>query len=136
MDKIINILFWLLAILSPVNGVMMTMVFLILVDFITGSYASYKNKVPISSERISNTISKFFIYNLVILASFLLETFIVDEVPFLKIIAGFIAITEIKSILENFNKIYGIDLFKALVSMLRSGGISETINTISKEGKK
>lgn len=136
MDKIISMAFWLLTILSPINGVMMTMVFLILVDFITGSYASYKRKIPISSERISNTISKFFIYNLVILASFLLETFIVDEVPFLKIIAGFVAITEIKSILENFNKIYGIDLFKALVSLLKSGGLSDTISNLSKEGKK
>ncbi|WP_299434384.1 phage holin family protein [uncultured Aquimarina sp.] len=136
MDKIISMAFWLLTILSPINGVMMTMVFLILVDFITGSYASYKRKIPISSERIGNTISKFFIYNLVILASFLLETFIVDEVPFLKIIAGFVAITEIKSILENFNKIYGIDLFKALVSLLKSGGLSDTISSISKEGKK
>ncbi|AXT52654.1 hypothetical protein D1818_18105 [Aquimarina sp. BL5] len=136
MDKIISMVFWLLTILSPVNGVMMTMVFLILVDFITGSYASYKNKIPISSQGIGNTISKFFIYNLVILASFLLETFIVDEVPFLKIIAGFVAITEIKSILENFNKIYGIDLFKALMTLMKSGGISETINSISKEGKK
>ncbi|MDH7447691.1 phage holin family protein [Aquimarina sp. 2201CG14-23] len=136
MDKIISMTFWLLTILSPVHGVMITMVFLILVDFITGSYASYKNKIPISSQRIGNTISKFFIYNLVILASFLLETFIVDEVPFLKIIAGFIAITEIKSILENFNKIYGVDLFKALVSLLKIGGLSETISSLSKEGKK
>ncbi|AXT56679.1 phage holin family protein [Aquimarina sp. MMG015] len=136
MDKIISMVFWLLTILSPVNGVMMTMVFLILVDFITGSYAAYKNKIPISSERIGNTISKFFIYNLVILASFLLEEYIVNEVPFLKIIAGFVAITEIKSILENFNKIYGLDLFRALVSLLKSGDLSDTIRAISKEGKK
>ncbi|KAA1245385.1 phage holin family protein [Aquimarina sp. RZ0] len=136
MDKIMNIIFWLLTILSPVNGVMLTMVFLIFVDFITGWYASYKNKLPISSLRISNTVSKFFIYNLVILASFLLEKFIVDEIPFLKIIAGFIAITEIKSILENFNKIYGIDLFKALIGTLKSGGLSDTLKGLPKDGKK
>jgi len=136
MDKIISLLFWLFTILSPVNGVMITMVFLIIVDFITGLYASYKHKIPINSERIGNTISKFFIYNLVILASFLLEKFIVEEVPFLKIIAGFIAITEIKSILENFNKIYGVDLFKALIKLLRIGGLSDAFDSLSKEGKK
>jgi len=77
-----------------------------------------------------------FIYNLVILASYLLETFIVNEIPFLKIIAGFIAITEIKSILENFNKIYGIDLFRALVNLLKTGGLAETLTSLSKERKK
>ncbi|OED45607.1 hypothetical protein AB832_01340 [Flavobacteriaceae bacterium (ex Bugula neritina AB1)] len=136
MDKIMSLLFWLFTILSPVNGVMMTMVFLILVDFITGSYASYKHKIPISSQRIGNTISKFFIYNLVILASFLLEKFIVDEIPFLKIIAGFIAVAEIKSILENFNKIYGVDLFKALMNLLKIGTLSDTLDSLSKDRRK
>lgn len=136
MDKLTNAAFWLITLFTPVHGVMITIVFLIIVDFITGSYASYKLKIPISSQRIANTISKFFIYNLVVLASFLLEKFIVDDLPFLKIIAGFIAITEVKSILENFNKIYGTDLFKALISMLKVGSFSNSLSTISKEPNK
>jgi len=130
MDKITQSAFWLLALLAPVHAVMITMVFLIVVDFITGLYASYKDKITISSERIGHTISKFFIYNLVILASYFLEKYIVNEVPFLKIIAGFIAITEIKSILENFNRIYGVNVFKALINVLKKGGISNAIDSI------
>ncbi|WGD35823.1 phage holin family protein [Olleya sp. YS] len=133
MDKIVKYIFWLLTLLSPVNGVMVTMVFLIVVDFITGSYASLKNHVPIRSSRIGHTISKFFIYNLVILAAFFLEKHIVNEVPFLKIIAGFIAITEIKSILENFNNIYGVNPFKALINLIKLTPLKETLESLTED---
>ncbi|NAS30943.1 hypothetical protein GTQ40_08185 [Flavobacteriaceae bacterium R38] len=135
MDKLMNVCFWAMALISPMQAVMITMVFLIIVDFITGAYASYKNKVPIQSKRIGHTISKFFIYNLVIMASYFLEKNIVEEVPFLKIIAGFIAIAEIKSIMENFNKIYGVNPFKALINLLKKGDLKDAIETLSKEGK-
>lgn len=135
MDRVVKVAFWLLTLLSPVNGVMVTMVFLILVDFITGAYAAIKNHIPIRSSRIGHTISKFFIYNLVILAAFFLEKHIVDEVPFLKIIAGFIAITEIKSILENYNEIYGVNPFKALVNLIKLTPLKETIESLSEDDK-
>jgi len=56
---------------------------------------------------------------LVVLSAFLLEKYTVKEVPFQRIIMGFIALTEIKSILENFNKIYGINPFKVLVNLIK-----------------
>ena len=133
MEKLMKFVFWLLTLLSPLNGVMVTMVFLIVVDFITGSYASFKNSIPIRSSRIGHTISKFFIYNLVILAAFFLEKHIVNEVPFLKIIAGFIAIAEIKSILENYNAIYGINPFKALINLIKLTPLKDTIETLREE---
>lgn len=133
MEKIVKFLFWLLTLLSPVNSIMTTMVFLIMVDFITGSYASFKNHIAIRSSRIGHTISKFFIYNLVILAAFFLEKYIVSEVPFLKIIAGFIAIAEIKSILENYNAIYGINPFKALINFIKLTPLKDTIESLTEE---
>jgi len=137
MDKILQFVFWGFTLLSPVNEVMFTMVFLIVVDFITGAYSSYKNEIPIDSKRIGHTVSKFFIYNLVILSAFLLEVNIVDEVPFLKVIAGFIAIAEIKSILENYNKIYGVNPFQALINLMKNTVFKDVFkqesNTISKK---
>lgn len=133
MEKLMKFAFWLLTLLSPLNGVMVTMVFLIIVDFITGSYASFKNSIPIRSSRIGHTVSKFFIYNLVILAAFFLEKHIVNEVPFLKIIAGFIAIAEIKSILENYNVIYGINPFKALINLIKLTPLKDTIESLTEE---
>lgn len=133
MEKIIKFIFWMLTLLSPINGIMITMIFLIIVDFITGSYASFKKSVPIRGSRIAHTVSKFFIYNLVILAAYFLEKHIVSEVPFLKIIAGFIAIAEIKSILENYNTIYGINPFRALINFIKQTPLRDTIETLSEE---
>jgi hypothetical protein len=135
MDKPATFTFWLFTLLSPLRGVIITMVLLIVVDFITGSYASYINKKPIEGKRIANTVSKFFIYNLVIISAYFLEKHIVSEVPFLKVIAGFIAIAEIKSVLENYNKIYGINPFKALINFFKQSGLKETIESISEEKK-
>ncbi|WGH74587.1 phage holin family protein [Tenacibaculum tangerinum] len=136
MDKLSHFIFWLLALLSPLNGVLTTMMFLIVVDFITGAYASLKLHVPIKSERIGHTISKFVIYNLVIISAYFLEKHIVSEVPFLKVIAGFIAITEIKSILENYNKIYGVNPFKALHTFLKQIGIHSTLEKTTEKKQK
>lgn len=136
MDKFSHLIFWLLALLSPLNGVLTTMVLLIIVDFITGSYAAIKNNFPIRSIRFGHTVSKFFIYNLVIISAYFLEKHIVNEVPFLKIIAGFIAVTEIKSILENYNKIYGVNPFKALHNLLKQTGLQSTLEPLSKKTKK
>ncbi|WP_299105580.1 phage holin family protein [uncultured Tenacibaculum sp.] len=135
MDKLSHIIFWLLALLSPLNGVLTTMMLLIVVDFITGSYAAIKNNFPIRSIRIGHTVSKFFIYNLVIISAYFLEKHIVNEVPFLKIIAGFIAVTEIKSILENYNKIYGVNPFRALHNLLKQTGLQSTLEQDAKKQK-
>lgn len=136
MDKIAKFLFWLLTLSTPVNGIMVTMVFLIVVDFITGTYASIKKQLPIKSAKITHTFSKFFIYNLVILSAFFLEKHIVNEVPFLKIIAGFIAITEIKSILKHFNSIYGVNPFKALINLIKLTALKDAVETITEDTDK
>jgi phage-related holin len=136
MEKIKPYLFWLLALIAPIASVMLTVAFLIIVDFITGTYAAIRKKTPITSEQIGNTISKFFIYNLVVLSAFLLEKYIVKEIPFQRIIAGFIAIAEIKSIMENFYSIYGINPFKALINLIRKkslDGLEETFDILVKD---
>lgn len=135
-DKWTKLVFWMTAILAPLQGMMVTMVFLIIVDFITGVYAACKQGIPIRTYRIMHTISKFFIYNLVILAAYFMEQHILDEIPFLKIIAGFIAIAEIKSILENFNKIYGVNPFKALTNAIKNSILKDALENLSKDTSK
>ena len=136
MDKPTSFTFWLFTLLAPLTGVIITVILLIVVDFITGSYASYVKRKPIESKRIGHTVSKFFIYNLVIISAYFLEKEIVSEVPFMKVIAGFISIAEIKSILENYNNIYGINPFKALINIFKNSGLKETIKHISQEPNK
>lgn len=117
----------LLVLLAPLNPVMATIVLLIVIDFITGLYAAYRTKTRIRSKRMSNTISKFLFYNMVIIAGYFIEVNIVQEIPFTKIVAGFIAMTEFKSIGENFNKIYGINFIRAIKNFFNKEKITDAI---------
>jgi phage-related holin len=129
---LLKMAFWVSAILAPLAPVMGTMVLLIVVDFITGLWASLIKRpagqkwyYTIKSRKIYSTLSKFFIYNMVIMSSYFIELHIVPEVPWLKVVAGFIAITEMKSIFENFHRIYGIDIWDQLKSLLERKGVKQ-----------
>ena len=56
------------------------------------------------------------------------KKYIVKEIPFQRIITGFIAIAEVKSILENYNTIYGVNPFRALVNLIKLTRLKLTIN--------
>lgn len=121
--------FWAAAIVAPITPVMATVIFLIVVDFITGIWASLTTKPEglkwfevIKSRKIYSTLSKFLIYNLVVMSSYFIELHIVPEVPWLKVVAGFIAITEMKSVFENFHRIYGIDVWSQIKDLLNRKG--------------
>ena len=115
--------FWAGTMVAPVAPILWTMVFLIVVDFITGVVAAIKKKQQVQSRKFFNTISKFFIYNLVILSAHFIGLHVIPDLPMLKIVGGFIAITELKSIFENFSKIYGINIWEYVKEAIsRKGG--------------
>jgi phage-related holin len=109
-------LFFLVTMLAPLHKVFATMTLLIVVDFITALYAAWRTKgiSSLNSRKMGNTLSKFLFYNLVIVSAHFVEVSIIPEIPLLKVVGGFIAMTELKSILENFNLIYGINITKAV----------------------
>lgn len=113
-----HFLIFIISFLLPIQSVLLATGVLILFDLITGLWASHKNKIPITSIKLSNTISKSLLYMIAILAFRCAEIFLVPEIPFTRIIAGFIAITEIKSISENASKILGTDLWKYVKDLI------------------
>lgn len=102
------------SILAPLKEIVVAMLVLIVIDFVTGVYAAVKYRESVAPEKMINTVSKFFMYNFVILSGFLVERFILPEIPLVKVISGFISLTELNSIFRNFNRIYGIDLRAAI----------------------
>ncbi|MDW8347253.1 MAG: phage holin family protein [Bacteroidia bacterium] len=100
-----------ISLLAPIKAILITTSLLILADTITGIIAAYKRGEEINSTGFKKTIIKLFLYNLVIILAFLIEKFIFDEfIPFVKIGAMVIALTEFKSVIENFESITGIQL--------------------------
>lgn len=110
-----------LAIFAPVQSILLVTGFLIFADLVSGVIAAKKRGEAISSAGFRRTVSKVLVYNLAVISGFLVETYMIsDLLPISKLIAGVIAMVELKSILENLNSINGTDIFKTVLSSLGS----------------
>ena len=115
---------WLSALLlyfEPIKDVYILMVIVVVMDFITGIGASVKCKIPRSSSRLKNSIIKCFCYfgAVFIFWQFEIRLGLEYVIGSYKVIAGFIAIVEIISILENMAVITGNPIFLKIVRLIR-----------------
>jgi phage-related holin len=115
---------WIAAIIgifAPVHAIMLAAGFLIFADLATGMMAAKKRGEKISSAAMRRTVSKILVYQLVIMSGFLVETYMIGgAIPISKIAASIIGMTELFSILENAEQIYGQPIFKKLLRALGS----------------
>lgn len=110
-----------MAALAPIKAVLVTVGILIMMDALTGMYAAKKRGEELSSAAMRRTVSKFLVYQGVVITGFLLEANILDNlIPVAKIVAGAIGMVEFKSILENANSIMGMNLFQTVIDKLGS----------------
>jgi len=107
-----------IVLLAPIQDAIFAIGFLVAVDLIMGITASYKTGVKLKSSRLKNTAVKMLIYNLLLISSFIAETYLAPWIPFTKIALSFLAIVEISSMGENFQKITGMSFTKYLKDYL------------------
>lgn len=112
-----NLIILTLTFLSPVVSVICAVLFLIFVDLFTGILASIKEKQTITSSALSRTIAKTFVYCTTIIVTFVTHKYLLVgfDFPIESIVSGFIALTEMKSILENMNRISNHSVLKDLI---------------------
>ena len=116
----INLLLSTLAIFTPLTPVLLSVGFLIFCDFFSGLYKAYKTCNKITSNKMSNTISKMVLYNLAILSGFVFEVYILHGLfPITKIISGAIGMIELKSISENVYIITGVSYFERIKELFK-----------------
>lgn len=121
-----------IAIFAPAKQLFAATIILILADLITGIWAAYKLGAPISSAAIRRTVSKLFIYNIAIGAGFLVQHYLMtDALPVSNIVSSAIGLTELKSIIENADKINGGSLMKLILAKL--GSVNDTLQKPTKE---
>ena len=110
-----------LAILSPIKPLLIACGFLIVADMITGMFAAHKRKEQIQSAEMRRSITKMVVYQIAIIAAFVLEKYMMDSiVPVSKIVSGVIGMVEFKSILENVSTIAGQDILAMVTDKLGS----------------
>ena len=105
------------AFLAPIATVVFAVMFLIFMDLITGILASLKEKQRITSSAMSRTIAKTFVYCTTIIVTYVVHKYLLVgfDFPIESIVSGFIALTEMKSILENLNRISNQSVLKDLI---------------------
>ncbi len=110
-----------LVIFTPIKPILLTILFLIFIDLITGLIAAVKQNVPITSAGLRRTISKVIIYQLVVIVGFLCETYLTGPLmPVCRLLTTLIGLVEMRSILENCDKINGSSIFDAIIKRIGS----------------
>lgn len=114
---------------TPVKHTLIAVCVLIVADLFTGVWAALKRKEHISSSKLKATVVKFVAYELAILIGFILETYLVPDVPFSRIAAGVIGMTEAKSLFENLKYITGVDFLPMILSKLQGGQYADLLKS-------
>lgn len=103
----------LLAIFAPIKALFVITSTLIVIDTITGIIAAKARKEKITSRSFGRIIVKLLLYNLFIIAAFLIEQFILENaIQLTRIGVAIIALTEFFSIMENIESSTGISFKK------------------------
>jgi hypothetical protein len=107
-----------LAYFAEIKNLFVAVLIFMALDWVTGVYASFKHRTKgecwFTSSKMRRTVEKFVFYMMAIGVSFIFRVEFIESIPLGKIVAGYIAITEIKSIFENISKIMGVQLFNEL----------------------
>jgi len=96
---------------TPIQGVLFAVSILIIVDAITGIWASKIKGEAFSSKKFFNSITKLLFYLLLILISQMVQLNLINEIPFTQLSIYFIVFYEFSSFLENVGVITGRDVF-------------------------
>ena len=110
-----------IAYLSPLHGVFWLIFILLTADFVTGIAASAKQHIPRSSKRLRRSLSKALCYFglLYLFWEFECKVGVNDWICTYKIVAGFIFLVEVISVLENMFIITEHPFFTKLIKLIR-----------------
>lgn len=103
---------------APITAAIIGLGVLILADVITGCKAAKMRGEEIRSNRMARTISKIIFYSIAIILSRVMEVAFMDWMPVAQITAGYIAIVEFKSNMENIGSITGVDVWKHIMTKI------------------
>ena len=121
MSRLYSLLASIALVFLPVKATLVTVMVLTVADLVSGIAAARKKRKRITSAGLKRTIIKTTVYEAVVMLGFLTERYMTgDAVPVVKILAGFIGLTEFKSVMENIEIISGMSIIKLLIKKLNT----------------
>lgn len=120
-EKVTAVIVAILSVFAPAQELLIATGILVIADMVTGILAARKLGQPITSAGLRRTVSKMLVYQLAVGSAFLVQHYMAgDAVPISNIVSSAIGLTELKSIIENVDKIRGSSILKDLLSRLGS----------------
>lgn len=113
------LLYWVVVYFQPTLEFMLLVGFFVVMDTITGMAAAIKTDTPITSKKFRAIFPKFIVYGAAVLVAHVIQRQFFPDFPAMKIIAGFVAYSELMSIDENIQKISGVSMFKFFIKKLK-----------------
>jgi hypothetical protein len=111
-----------LGVLTPVAPIIYTLTFIIICDFIFGIYRAYKCKEEITSRKMAQTLPKLLLYNVIIIALFLVDKYVMNTgIGLEKVAATLMILIEMKSVDESFKIIFGYSLWNKVIDSIERG---------------
>jgi phage-related holin len=105
---------YLIFFFTPIVPLVLAVGVLSLTDTITGIAKAKKIGERIHSSKMTRTITKMVFYAIAIILGRLMEVHFIPWMPIAQITAGYIALVEFKSNMENIGLLTGTDLWKGL----------------------
>lgn len=110
-----------IAVLAPIQAVIIAIVVVVFMDLILGLLAAVKRGDKITSAGLRRTVSKILVYQIAIITGFVCEKYLINSlIPLSSLISGIIGMVEMKSLLEHADELNGSPIFKTLVKKLGS----------------
>ncbi len=134
-----KILSMFILVLAPIHSILLAVSLLIGLDMITGIWASIKRKEKITSAGLKKTVIKTFLYQCSVIVAWLMETYLLEGIPVVKVVTGIIAVTEGKSFFENVHAITGTDFWSLAIEKIQTAASKnppDEIIEVSPEPKK
>jgi len=104
---------------QPTYSILLMVGFFVTMDTIAAIAAAAKKGEPITSRKFRAIFPKFIIYGVAVLVAHVIQKEFFPDIPAIKIIAGYVAYSELLSIDENVEKITGQSMFRFFVKLLK-----------------
>jgi hypothetical protein len=116
---LVNALAFVGAFVSPIKELGYAIGFFVIVDLVTGMWASRREGKPITSDRFGRTVTKTIVYLIAIVVAHVAELYALPDVPLVKVVGGLVAGTELLSVYENLTRISGVDFKRRIAEWLK-----------------
>jgi len=118
------------AYFAPIQSTLLACLILVAADLVVGVWAAVKRGEAIRSAKLRKTITKLFVYQVALCLGFIGETYLLaGSVPVVKLIAGFVGVTELKSVFENLDSITGDQTLRLIIEKLSPPNVAKNVET-------